>query len=875
MDVKNSILKCIILSFFCLLIIACSSNSERVILGRITQDGITLPKGFEIEKLYSPKEHQQGSWVSITKDDKGRFYTSDEFGNIYRVSLPNATNSLDSILVKKLYVNIGMAQGLLWHEDVLYALVNAYDVNEFNFQGGFYKIVDANNDDAFDTVTKLRSFNGGGEHGPHSIELAPDGKSLYLVLGNHTDISSDIKSTMQRNWGEDNLLPVIRDPSGHANHIKAPGGWVVKTDFEGKEWTLVSVGLRNTYDIAFNPDGELFGFDSDMEYDMGMPWYRPIRLCHLTSGSDFGWRTGTGKFDPEYPDNLPGIANLGQGSPTGLLTGNGLKFPEYYQNGLYLFDWSYGTMYFASLTPKGSSYTAEVTEFLSGVPLPLTNGIVGNDGALYFLTGGRRLESALYKVTYTGELNNTIKKFSEHDSGKEERMLRKRIETFQTKKDENQIDFLIENLNHDDRYIRYASRVALENQDINIWKYKVAKAKHPLTKTAIAIAIAHQGQNNDRIMTLKMLLELDWSTLSVTEKTDFLRAIELLIIRTDEDIDASLKQSIIDKVLPFYLKESSLINKQLCALLSYLNVSEILEPTIYKLENDTITSNLKSLYLSSDVSKRSEQYGKDVENMLKKMPNQQNISYAKSLSEVKTGWNKTLRERYFRWYNRALKKAGGKQYSNFIKAIQKRALNNVPEDEREYFESLASESMSYQVDLMKDVKMPVGPGKNYTISDVEKAYAKYKDEADFKAGENFFRASLCVSCHSVKGVGGNSGPELTQIGSRFSVKDIAEAIVSPSKVVSDRYRNTIYHLSNGNTVTGRPVEERDDDIVISINAFSPDITTTILRSDIVKVETSKVSAMPAGLINQLNEKELSDLMAFLIAGGDNNNKIYK
>ncbi len=349
-------------------------------------------------------------------------------------------------------------------------------------------------------------------------------ESLYLVLGNHTDIPEDLESTIPKNWSEDNLLPVIKDPSGHANDRKAPGGWVVKTDFEGKDWTILSVGLRNTYDIAFNNDGELFAFDSDMEYDMGMPWYRPIRLCHLTSGSDFGWRTGTGKFAPEYPDNLPGIANLGQGSPTGLLNGNGLKFPVYYQNGLYLFDWSYGTVYFANLKPEGSSYTAEVSEFLSGVPLPLTNGVVGNDGALYFLTGGRRLESALYKVTYTGTRANEVQELSENNIGKKERTLRKKIEAFQIKKDAGQIDFLIENLNNEDRFVRYASRVALENQDVNIWKYKIAKSKDALRQTAIAIAIAHQGQNNDRIMALKTLLETDCKTLNATEKNKLFKS---------------------------------------------------------------------------------------------------------------------------------------------------------------------------------------------------------------------------------------------------------------------------------------------------------------------------------------------------------------
>ena len=67
-------------------------------------------------------------------------------------------------------------------------------------------------------------------------------------------------------------------------------------------------------------------------------WYRPISLCDFTSGSEFGWRSRTGKVIQEYPDNLSGIFNIGQGFPIGVMNGEGLKFPSYYQNGLYLFD---------------------------------------------------------------------------------------------------------------------------------------------------------------------------------------------------------------------------------------------------------------------------------------------------------------------------------------------------------------------------------------------------------------------------------------------------------------------------------------------------------------------------------------------------------
>ena len=40
------------------------------------------------------------------------------------------------------------------------------------------------------------------------------------------------------------------------------------------------MGYRNPFDIAFNRDGDLFTYDSDMEWDMNTPWYRPTRVCH-------------------------------------------------------------------------------------------------------------------------------------------------------------------------------------------------------------------------------------------------------------------------------------------------------------------------------------------------------------------------------------------------------------------------------------------------------------------------------------------------------------------------------------------------------------------------------------------------------------------
>src|SRR5205085_8465654 len=132
-----------------------------------------------------------------------------------------------------------------------------------------------------------------------------------------------------------------------------------------------------------------FTFDSDMEWDWGMPWYRPIRVNHCTSAAEFGWRSGTGKWPDYYPDSLGAVVDVGIGSPTGVLSGSGAKFPARYQKAMYILDWSYGRLLAVHLTPKGSSYTGAFENFvwpksLTGdarkSPLNLTDAVVGADG---------------------------------------------------------------------------------------------------------------------------------------------------------------------------------------------------------------------------------------------------------------------------------------------------------------------------------------------------------------------------------------------------------------------------------------------------------------------------------------------------------------
>jgi hypothetical protein len=139
-----------------------------------------------------------------------------------------------------------------------------------------------------------------------------------------------------------------------------------------------------------------------MEWDFGTPWYRPTRVNHAISGSDLGWRSGSGKWSPAFPDSLPAAVDIGPGSPVGVTFGYGTKFPARYQRALYACDWTFGTMYAIHLEPRGATYAARTEEFLARTPLPLTDATVGRDGAIYFAVGGRGGQSELFRVRYAG-----------------------------------------------------------------------------------------------------------------------------------------------------------------------------------------------------------------------------------------------------------------------------------------------------------------------------------------------------------------------------------------------------------------------------------------------------------------------------------------
>ena len=889
-----------------------------------------LLPGFQVEKLFTVPKDKLGSWVNMTTDPKGRLIVSDQ-GNlglcritpppIGSVGLsPRYETKVELLDIKFDGKQMSGAQGLLWAFDSLYVVCNGGPGS------GLYRCKDTDGDDQFDKVEKLRDIPGGGEHGPHAIRLSPDGKSLFIAAGNHTKLPFEIKtnalpqlmggqrteqlratlpegfsSRLMPNWDEDVLLPRYWDPSGHAAGILAPGGWICNIDPEGKTWDVFSSGYRNQFDFAFNADGEMFAYDADMEYDFGSPWHRPTRVVHATSGSEFGWRSGTGKWPSYYIDSLPELINIGPGSPVGVEFGYGTKFPAKYQKALFICDWTYGTMHAIHIEPSGSSYKATKEEFVSRTPLPLTDCTVGKDGALYFTIGGRGAQSELFRVTYVGK-EDTKPVDAKDSRGEELRKLRQEIESSHVgdpsrKTAKKAIPFL---LNHvggyegiDDRYIHYAARVALERfpiedeNGLQAWPSEVLFSSDPLTVVNGCVGVARQAEPWVLPKIVAALNQLDFAKLDDELKLGVLRAYQLAFIRLgnpDKETCAALAKKL-DDLFP---QKSDFVNRELSILMIHFQspgaVKKLVpllaqerrstvgwdsvptSPAATGSEEKTGSGRSPNLLLS-----RNKGYGGVFAAMLANQPDQQQYHYAFVLRNLKTGWTLDDRKAYFAWFEKARTWSGGASYPKYLTNIDNDAFANCTDAERLAIEALGVRKPYVIPELPK----ATGPGKDYSVEQVLALASDGLKARDFKNGEKMYKAARCVVCHRFGGDGGATGPDLTQLAGRFNLKDLTDAIVDPSKVISDQYKASVIETKAGKVITGRIVSESKDSITIVVDPENATKTVEVKKADIETNQPSKVSLMPKDLLKTLNEDEVRDLLAYLLSRGNPNDAMFK
>ena len=118
----------------------------------------------------------------------------------------------------------------------------------------------------------------------------------------------------------------------------------------------------------------------------------------------------------------------------------------------------------------------------------------------------------------------------------------------------------------------------------------------------------------------------------------------------------------------------------------------------------------------------------------------------------------------------------------------------------------------------------------------------------------------CAACHRFADRGGLVGPQLEGIGQRGAER-LLEDILDPNRNVDEAFRTTTVALADGRVVSGLRLREEAADVVFA-DATGKEVR--VPKVEIEETNTSRVSPMPANMLDQVGEGNLPHLLAYLM-----------
>ncbi len=649
-----------------------------------------LPEGFRVEKVEIAAD-PSGSWVSMAFDDKDRLILGVEHQGILRLTRSLGRKTFRDVEV--IHEDLEECRGLVFRDGALYA--NANDSK------ALYRLRDTTGDDQFDEVTLVQKTEGSAGHGRNDLALGPD----WTVHGIHGDsVKLPDRSVLDTSQEDDASAPL--------------GHWL-SLGQDDTDWNVHARGLRNPYGLDFNQHGEAFTYDADNEGDVGLPFYRPSRINHLVRGANYGWRQrpGNTRSLPVYaPDSIATTFDVGRGSPTSVKFAYRSHFPPPWRDALFALDWAYGRIITIHLTSRGASYYASGTEFLTGRPLNVTDLDFDSHGNLYFITGGRKTRSALFRIDYDPErietrtlrnssFRTTSQEFAREKYSLGQRAVRQRLETKASGITADSECWT--QVSSADPWIRNAARVRLEKRPLAEWRDLISTPKQDLGLLTVLLALVRQGNEVDRQTALPTALELDDRSWRRTEKLTLLRIAELAGV---EAIDGSAKNRLSDLVRSWINSPDDPVTRESVRILAQFRAAE--GPSIAMDLVDSASTQEDRLF------------------------------YLERLSEMDNGWNDGMRTRFFKAIVAARQTSRGDRFMPpFFDAIEERALRSA----HEKFASLLLPAPIESAEIETPDREFV---QQWKIADFEPTAFATLTTPTYEEGLSLYRAGLCHHCHA-------------------------------------------------------------------------------------------------------------------------------
>lgn len=249
------------------------------------------------------------------------------------------------------------------------------------------------------------------------------------------------------------------------------------------------------------------------------------------------------------------------------------------------------------------------------------------------------------------------------------------------------------------------------------------------------------------------------------------------------------------------------------------------------------------------------------------------MEYARSLRMLRNGWDKALRTEYFEWFLKAANYRGGASFIQFMTRIRADAVATLSEREKIDLAEILTRKPEAKSPLEAATATLAGrtTSTNWTVDALSGVSDRMRGR-DFERGRKMFAATACFSCHRFNNEGGANGPDLTSSGHRYAPRDLLDQIINPSKEINEQFVPVQVTELDGRTHHGIIVNLSRDTIRINTDLANPDQRIGLDRKQIKSISPSPVSPMPPGLLNLLEKEEIFDLVAYILSGGNPEDK---
>ncbi len=758
------------------------------------------------------------------------------------------------------------AQGLCFDAGDLYFVADR----------GVWKVSDTDADGFVDSKPqRMLEITTGGEHDAHALRKGPDG-FWYLIAGNATKGMFALQNVARS---------VIPNP-------RAGAIWRISADWSQRE--VWAHGFRNAYDFDFAPGNAIDTFDSDGERDVSLPWYRPTRVFRVHRGDDAGWISRSWKR-PNVDPNMPKLlADLGRGSPTGVLRSKNHRLPKRLHNGVFVLDWTFGRIFFVADDGR-----TEIVAQPSGMAgFALTDIDAFSDGRLIVSVGGRGSRGGLYVLDATEPspkspsqplwasenvevIRDTtttwlIELRSREQPGVDVAAARHAVGMLQRRdaRDQDLIDamtLLIESLGGlgpgDPKDARGTEQVAA-----------VFDGYRGRVRPTIDGDLLNQAR-------VELLRILSTESSSETLRGETVRALAVIEPESNAVFDAladdlSRVQSPVNKLhrlialarIPVS-RSDEMTEKVVAAMIqipvlveeSGLNVDRNWTPRLGELFD--ALARRDSLLPSRLVSHP--EFGRRAHLVWTETMDPENLERTRHLllSRSRDAQTDPAIARFIALGNDAVPRGFINKWledpATESAAWLAIARNPREQDVAELQQAALSVDKTVRESAERAIKRLHAelPSRESNSQSVQQWLRRFKAilarQGKVEGGEQFFVARQCANCHNgAKAL----GPSLEGISKRFSGEDILRAIVDPHHTIADRYRAKQILTIDGDIVVGMTIYESVDGLTL-LTAEAK--TLRINKDDIEEMKESSKSLMPEGLLEGLYNDQVADLLAYL------------